>query len=78
MGNPVIEDDVYGDVCFGAARPKVAKAYDRKGLVLWCSSFSKTWRRDTVRLDGSRKISRAGGAIEEHQTRQETRCFLKS
>ena len=39
---PLIEDDVYGDLCFGTSRPKVAKAYDRKGLVLLCSSFSKT------------------------------------
>ncbi|MCI0351731.1 MAG: PLP-dependent aminotransferase family protein, partial [Acidobacteriales bacterium] len=39
---PLIEDDIYGDVYFGAARPKVAKAFDRKGLVLLCSSFSKT------------------------------------
>jgi DNA-binding transcriptional MocR family regulator len=39
---PLIEDDVYGDLCFGSARPRVAKAYDEKGLVLLCSSFSKT------------------------------------
>jgi DNA-binding transcriptional MocR family regulator len=39
---PLIEDDVYGDICFDDERPKVCKAYDRKGLVLLCSSFSKT------------------------------------
>jgi DNA-binding transcriptional MocR family regulator len=39
---PLIEDDIYGDLCFGPARPKTAKAYDRQGLVLLCSSFSKT------------------------------------
>jgi DNA-binding transcriptional MocR family regulator len=39
---PLIEDDIYGDLCFGAARPKTAKAYDKQGLVLLCSSFSKT------------------------------------
>lgn len=39
---PLIEDDIYGDIYFGRARPKVAKAFDRKGLVLLCSSFSKT------------------------------------
>jgi DNA-binding transcriptional MocR family regulator len=39
---PLIEDDIYGDLCFGPTRPKVAKAYDKKGLVLLCSSFSKT------------------------------------
>ena len=39
---PLIEDDVYGDIYFSAARPKVAKSYDKKGLVMLCSSFSKT------------------------------------
>ena len=37
----LIEDDIYGDLAFGARRPKVAKAFDRKGMVLLCSSFSK-------------------------------------
>jgi DNA-binding transcriptional MocR family regulator len=40
-GIPLIEDDVYGDLCFGDRRPKTAKAFDREGLVLLCSSFSK-------------------------------------
>lgn len=39
---PLIEDDIYGDLCFGPARPKAAKAFDKQGLVLLCSSFSKT------------------------------------
>jgi DNA-binding transcriptional MocR family regulator len=39
---PLIEDDIYGDLCFAPLRPKTAKAYDKKGLVLLCSSFSKT------------------------------------
>ena len=39
---PLIEDDIYGDIYFGAARPKTAKAFDKEGLVLLCSSFSKT------------------------------------
>ncbi len=39
---PLIEDDVYGDLAFGPTRPSAAKAYDEKGLVLYCSSFSKT------------------------------------
>jgi DNA-binding transcriptional MocR family regulator len=41
-GIPLIEDDIYGDLCFGVNRPKAAKAYDKEGLVLLCSSFSKT------------------------------------
>ena len=39
---PLIEDDIYGDLCFGSTRPRAAKAYDKQGLVLLCSSFSKT------------------------------------
>jgi DNA-binding transcriptional MocR family regulator len=38
---PLIEDDVYSELYFGADRPLPAKAFDRKGLVLHCSSFSK-------------------------------------
>jgi DNA-binding transcriptional MocR family regulator len=38
----LIEDDVYGDLHFGSARPISAKSYDDKGMVLLCSSFSKT------------------------------------
>jgi len=37
----VIEDDVYGDLAFQGPRPRTAKSFDRKGLVLLCSSFSK-------------------------------------
>jgi DNA-binding transcriptional MocR family regulator len=40
-GVPLIEDDVYGELYFGAGRPKPAKAFDRTGNVLHCSSFSK-------------------------------------
>ncbi len=39
---PLIEDDVYGDVYFGRKRPLTCKSFDKKGLVLYCSSFSKT------------------------------------
>lgn len=39
---PVIEDDVYGDLAYETPRPRTVKSFDRKGLVLLCSSFSKT------------------------------------
>ncbi|WP_153108727.1 PLP-dependent aminotransferase family protein [Propionivibrio limicola] len=39
---PLIEDDVYGELYFGARPPLPAKAYDRAGLVMHCSSFSKS------------------------------------
>ena len=38
---PLIEDDVYSELYFGNERPRPAKAFDKKGLVLHCSSFSK-------------------------------------
>jgi len=40
-GIPLIEDDVYGDLHFEPQRPRCCKSYDRQGLVLHCSSFSK-------------------------------------
>lgn len=39
---PLIEDDVYGELYFTPTKPRPAKAWDRHGLVLHCSSFSKT------------------------------------
>jgi DNA-binding transcriptional MocR family regulator len=39
---PLIEDDVFGDLVFAGPRPLPAKAFDRDGLVIRCSSFSKT------------------------------------
>ena len=40
-GIPLIEDDIYGDLYFGAQRPKCCKSFDTTGNVLWCSSVSK-------------------------------------
>lgn len=39
---PLIEDDVSGDLHFGASRPEPLKHYDTTGGVILCSSFSKT------------------------------------
>jgi DNA-binding transcriptional MocR family regulator len=45
---PLVEDDVYTDLHFTGPRPGSFKALDDKGLVMLCSSFSKTvcpgWR----------------------------------
>lgn len=38
---PLIEDDIYGELYFGKTRPRTCKSYDKKGLVIHCSSFSK-------------------------------------
>lgn len=37
----LIENDVYGDLPLSGPRRPTAKAFDRKGLVVLCSSFSK-------------------------------------
>ena len=41
-GVALIEDDVYGELYFGDRRPVPAKAFDTEGLVMHCSSFSKS------------------------------------
>jgi DNA-binding transcriptional MocR family regulator len=39
---PLIEDDIYGDVCFTATRPRPIHAFDASGNTMLCTSFSKT------------------------------------
>ena len=39
---PLIEDDIWGDTSFDNPRPHAAKAWDKNGGVMLCSSFSKT------------------------------------
>lgn len=40
-GIPLIEDDINGELHFSERRPRTAKSYDKEGLVMLCSSFSK-------------------------------------
>jgi len=39
---PLIEDDIYGELYFGKQRPRTCKYYDTRGLVMHCSSLSKS------------------------------------
>lgn len=39
---PLIEDDIYGDICFTGVRPRPIHAFDSSGNTLLCTSFSKT------------------------------------
>ncbi|MDR8397424.1 MULTISPECIES: aminotransferase-like domain-containing protein [Paraburkholderia] len=39
---PVIENGVYNELHFGSSHPSSLKSFDTKGLVLHCSSFSKS------------------------------------
>lgn len=73
---PLIEDDVYGELYFGSKRPLPAKAWDKKGLVMHCSSFSKSlapgyrvgwavpgrYTRDVARLKLTRTLSASAPA----------------
>ncbi|MGC4104086.1 aminotransferase-like domain-containing protein [Ferruginibacter sp.] len=38
----LIEDDIYGELYFGKMRPKTCKYFDTKGMVMHCSSLSKS------------------------------------
>ena len=39
---PLIEDDIYGDICFTNERPRPIHAFDKSGNTMLCTSFSKT------------------------------------
>lgn len=40
---PLIEDDIFGDLCFGEIRPRPIRAFDdARGNVLLCGGFSKS------------------------------------
>ncbi len=39
---PLIEDDIYGELYFGRTRPLSCRSFDRRGLVVHVSSFSKS------------------------------------
>jgi DNA-binding transcriptional MocR family regulator len=40
-GIPLIEDDANGELSFSETRPRAAKSFDRRGLVMLCGSVSK-------------------------------------
>ncbi len=42
LGVALIEDDVYGELAHNDTRPRPAKAFDRRGHVMLCSSVSKS------------------------------------
>ncbi len=39
---PLIEDDIHGELYFGSSRPMNCKTFDESGIVLCCSSVSKS------------------------------------
>lgn len=69
-GVPLIEDDVYGELYFGTKRPMPAKAFDKAGIVMHCSSFSKSL------APGFRVGWVAGGQFTKAITRQKLSMSL--
>ncbi|OLO13038.1 GntR family transcriptional regulator [Chromohalobacter japonicus] len=69
---PMIEDDVYGELYFDSRRPLPAKAFDQEGLIMHCSSFSKSlapgWRVGWV----------AGGRYTQHIMRDKLSLSLSA
>jgi DNA-binding transcriptional MocR family regulator len=67
---PLIEDDVWGDLSFGPERPWTVKAFDKKDLVLLCSSISKTL------APGYRIGWVAGGRYQQQLERLKSICTI--
>ncbi len=86
----LIEDDIYGDLTFGLQRPRSIHSYDQEmgssGLVLLCSSFSKSLSRD-LRLgwilpgrykDKVKRLKLVTQLASSQLTQQGVRMFLES
>ena len=64
---PLIEDDVYGELHHTNEPPSSAKTFDQRGLVMHCSSFSKTLSPGyRVRVGRSRPVCRQRAPVEAH------------
>ena len=69
---PLIEDDIYGDIYFGAERPRPFMALDGAATRIYCSSFSKTlapgYRIGWIAA-GRRMQRGAGAQVRPHAVR---------
>ena len=64
---PLIEDDVYGELHHSNEPPSSAKTFDQRGLVMHCSSFSKTLSPGyRVRVGRSRPVCQQRAPVEAH------------
>ncbi|WP_261844316.1 aminotransferase-like domain-containing protein [Aliamphritea ceti] len=86
----LIEDDIYGDLTFGLQRPRSIHSYDQEagasGLVLLCSSLSKSLSRD-LRVgwilpgrykDKIKRLKLVTQLASSQLTQQGVRMFLES
>lgn len=83
---PLIEDDIYGELYFGKNRPRTCKYYDTKGLVMYCSSLSKSltpgyrigWTIPGKFLDEVRQIKRIQNISSPTLTQAAMAHFLQN
>jgi DNA-binding transcriptional MocR family regulator len=83
---PLIEDDIYGELYFGKNRPKTCKYFDKKGLVMHCSSLSKSlapgyrigWAIPGKFLDQVKQIKRMSNISSPTLTQATMAHFLKN
>jgi DNA-binding transcriptional MocR family regulator len=83
---PLIEDDIYGELYFGKNRPLTCKYYDTKGLVMHCSSLSKSlapgfrigWTIPGKFLDQVRHLKRMQNISSPSLTQVAMAHFLKN
>jgi len=82
---PLIEDDIYGEMYFGKSRPKTCKYFDKKGLVMHCSSLSKSlapgyrigWTIPGKFFDEVRQVKRGLNISSPSLTQAAVAHFLK-
>ncbi len=82
---PLIEDDIYGELYFGKSRPKTCKYFDKKGLVMHCSSISKSltpgyrigWAIPGKYLEQVKQIKRISNISSPSLTQAAVAHFLK-
>ena len=82
---PLIEDDIYGEMYFGKSRPKTCKYFDKKGLVMHCSSLSKSlapgyrigWTIPGKFFEEARQIKRGLNITSPSLTQAAVAHFLK-
>ncbi len=82
---PLIEDDIYGELYFGKTRPRTCKYYDTKGMVMHCSSLTKSlapgyrigWTLPGKFLDEVKQIKRASNISSPTLTQAAMAHFLQ-
>jgi DNA-binding transcriptional MocR family regulator len=83
---PLIEDDIYGELYFGKTRPRTCKYYDTKGMVMHCSSLTKSlapgyrigWTIPGKFLDQVKQIKRINNISSPTLTQAAIAHFLQN